>query len=626
LEGWKTGHLPTFQSSSLPKGYPKLLSSYKNNFIEQGGFFMEALYQPAQASLEATMLAALSPEVPWALIERFTTLVRESGSEDERIGAQYISDCLSEFGVPHQVHRPELFLSVPVSASLEVGGKTLRAKTPSCSSSTGPAGVTGEVVYLKRKASKGVGDFFEFATEGSTDVRGKLVLVDGMSVPKAVWALKQRGALGQIYINPGVDIHWGTCTTIWGAPDLDSDPRQPNTPVINLNRPDGDALIEQVLAGKVEATIRTELNEGWFECPVIVADIEGQVEPERFMLVHGHLDSWDVGIGDNAVGDATLLELARLFHQHRAQLARSLKIAWWTGHSTGRYAASTWFADTFGLELARNCIAQVNIDSPGCRWATEYYDISWMTETEDFCIQAIKDVTGKKAEGERPHQAGDYSFNNIGISGFFMLLSTMPKTLIEEKGYYPVGGCGANIAWHTENDTLEIADRHNLMRDLRVYVATLQRVLNNPIHPFDFRKLAAEFRVTLDRYSDGIQDSVDFSAAYQALAALESELDNLYQLISSLAGKSVEEPAVRAINDAILELGRILIPINYTRNGRFRNEPAVPVPPLPDIAPAQEIKEAEGHRQHVLRTHVTRGLNRVAWAFESAAKAARAAQ
>ena len=79
------------------------------------------------------------------------------------------------------------------------------------------------------------------------------------------------------------------------------------------------------------------------------------------------------------------------------------------------------------------------------------------------------------------------------------------------------------------------------------------------------------------------------------------------------------------VNDAILELGRILIPINYTRHGRFRNEPATPIPPLPDIAPAQNIKDAEGHQWHVLRTHVGRGLNRVAWAFESAANVARAA-
>ena len=481
---------------------------------------MEALYKPAKASLEETILGELSSDAPWALIERFTTLVRESGSEDERIAAQYISERLSEFGVPHNVYTPELFLSVPISASVEINGKSLRAKAPSCSASTGPAGISGEVVYLKRQASQNVGDFFDFTADDATDVRGKIVLLDGMSVPKAVWELKQRGAIGQIYINPGVDIHWGTCTTVWGAPDLDSDPRQPKTPVANINRPDGDALIKQLQAGaKIEATIHTQLKEGWFECPVIVADIEGQVEPERFLLVHGHLDSWDVGIGDNAVGDGTLLELARVFHNNRDQLTRSLKVAWWTGHSTGRYGASTWFADTFGLDLARNCIAQVDIDSPGCRWATEYYDISWMTETEDFCVQAIKDVTGQTAKGERPHQAGDYSFNNIGLSGFFMLLSTMPADMRQEKGYYAVGGCGANIAWHTENDTLEIADRDNLMRDLRVYVATLQRVLNNPIHPFDFRKLAAEFQDTLDRYAEGAGDAVDFSAAYQALEA-----------------------------------------------------------------------------------------------------------
>lgn len=588
---------------------------------------MKSLYQPTKAALEETILQELSIDAPWALIERFTTLVRESGSEDERIGAKYISDQLSEFGVPHTVHTPELFLSVPVSASLELNGETIRAKAPAGSASTGSAGVTGEVVYLKQQASTGARDVFDFTAESGIDVRGKIVLLDGMGGPKGVWELKQRGAIGQVYINPGVDIHWGTCTTVWGAPDLDSDPRQPKTPAINISRPDGDALIKRLQDGeKIEATIRTDMKEGWFECPVIVADIEGQVEPERFLLVHGHLDSWDVGIGDNAVGNGTLLELARVFYKNRNQLTRSLKIAWWTGHSTGRYGGSTWFADTFGLELARNCIAQVNIDSPGCRWATEYYDISWMTETEDFCVQAIKDVTGQDAIGERPHQAGDYSFNNIGLSGFFMLLSTMPKDMLAEKGYYPVGGCGANIAWHTENDTIEIADRDNLLRDLRVYVATLQRVLNNPVHPFNFRKLAAEFRDTLDRYSAAASDIVDFSAAYQALDLLQSELKGLYEKASSLQGKPVNDPAVRAVNDAILELGRILIPINYTRNGRFRNEPAVSIPPLPDIAPAQELKDAEGHHKQVLHTHVIRGLNRVAWAFESAAKIARAAQ
>ncbi len=85
------------------------------------------------------------------------------------------------------------------------------------------------------------------------------------------------------------------------------------------------------------------------------------------------------------------------------------------------------------------------------------------------------------------------------------------------------------------------------------------------------------------------------------------------------------DPNVRAYNDAILELGRILIPINYTRQGRFRTEPAVRIPPLPDLEPATRLSDASGHQRHVIRTHLVRGVNRVTWAFESAAKAAQRA-
>jgi N-acetylated-alpha-linked acidic dipeptidase len=585
---------------------------------------MVALYNPTKASVEETLLNELSPDVPWALIERFTTLVRESGSDDEKEAAQYIVDQLKALGVPHEVYNPDLFLSVPVKSSLVVNGKTIRAKSPSFSISTGPEGVTGEVIYLPSTSSAAL-DLLDVAPVSDVDVAGKIVLLEGFGGPPPVRAFEQKGAIGQIYINPGVDIHWGICTTIWGAPDLDNFHRQPKTPVVSISNPDGQALIEQLKNGPVTVTLHTELKEGWMPCPVIVADIKGTEEPERFVLVHGHYDSWDVGIGDNAVGDATLLELARIFNLHKDKLARSVKIAWWPGHSTGRYAGSTWFADYFGLELARNCIAQVDIDSPGCRWATEYYEVSWMKETEEFCKQAIKDVTGLDSEGERPHQAGDYSFNNIGISGFFMLLSEMPRELRKEKGYYPVGGCGMNIAWHTENDQLEIADKDNLMRDLRVYVATLQRVLNNPLHPFDFRLLGAEFQETLTSYADAAGADANFQPAFDALSELQVALEALYSKSSQLINKPVTDPAVRAYNDAILELGRELIQINFTRQGAFRTEPAVKIPPLPDLAPAKQLAESSGHMRNVIRTHLLRGVNRVAWSFENATKIAQRA-
>ena len=115
-----------------------------------------------------------------------------------------------------------------------------------------------------------------------------------------------------------------------------------------------------------------------------------------------------------------------------------------------------------------------------------------------------------------------------------MLLSSMPLAKAQAMGYYPVGGCGANIAWHTENDTLEIADQDNLMRDLRVYATALQRLLNNPLHPYDFRDLTAEFKDTLDKYGASAGDDADFSPAYAALADLNAALAGLYAQIGQL--------------------------------------------------------------------------------------------
>ena len=82
---------------------------------------------------------------------------------------------------------------------------------------------------------------------------------------------------------------------------------------------------------------------------------------------------------------------------------------------------------------------------------------------------------------------------------------------------------------------------------------------------------------------------------------------------------------MRAYNDALLAMGRELVLINYTRQGRFRNEPAVRVPELPDLAAALDLEGADFHMRRVTRTHLLRGVNRVAWAFETSANIARAA-
>ena len=419
------------------------------------------------------------------------------------------------------------------------------------------------------------------------------------------------GAVGVIAVNPGADAHWGICTSIWGTPDLDDLPRKPTIPVAAVNNPDGQKLIALAEQGG-RASIVTQMEEGWYPSNLPVVDIPGTEQPEKFVLLHGHYDSWDVGVGDNATGDATLLEIARVLWAHRDKLKRSVRIAWWPGHSTGRYAGSTWFADAFAIDLEENCLAQVNCDSPGCRWATLFKDISWMSETEDFVQSVIRDVTGLDSQGERPHRAGDYAFNNIGISSFFMLSSTMPDELREEKGYYAVGGCGGNIAWHTEHDTLEIGDRDILERDIKVYLAAVMGVANADILPFDWRATTREFSATLAGYQEAAGDRFDLSPSVAAVDELSASLEEFYAEIAEGA-----VPA-EAANEVIVGLARILVPLNFTREARFRHDPALPVPALPTLSTATELDGFDAETIGFAKTQLMRGQNRVVSALRDA--------
>ncbi|MDX1394937.1 MAG: M28 family peptidase [Gemmatimonadota bacterium] len=569
---------------------------------------MRFLREPSD--LETSLLPKVGFDEGWMLLERFSTLVRESGSEDEHAAAQYIASRLSELDIPHDVYEPELYLSLPRESWVETGGERLRAKPPSFASPTESGGLEGRLVYVPSAKATGQRDLFASRPEIDVDdLKGAIVLTDGYAMPASVARFEAAGAAGQIYVNPGQNIHWGICTSIWGTPTTRDLDRKPRTPVVAVNNPDGERLRTLAEGGDAVVRLHVALEEGWYPCRLPVARIEG--DRDEFVLVHGHYDSWDVGIGDNAVGDATLLELARIFG-HGRRPARSLWIAWWPGHSTGRYGGSTWFADEFALELRKRCVGAINIDSPGCWHATEYDDVMWMAEAGPLCESAIEDVTGKPARRLRPLRAGDYSFNQIGLTSFYMLLSNIPLEEREELGFYPTGGCGGNIAWHTEDDLMDVAERDNLERDLRVYVASIARLLDARVLPYDFRETADELAGELDRYELAAEGLVDLSAPRDELGRLQSALAYLYDWLDA-NDADVEE--ADALNALFLELGRILVPLGYAEGGPFDHDPALPRAPIPRLARVSElsaVSEKDPALLPFLRTELRRSINHVA--------------
>ena len=569
---------------------------------------------PISAS-ERRFIDEVSLALPWGLVEQFSTLPRWR-PEDVNRGADVLAAKLRGIGVPVEVHEPDICLSVPLSASVTAGNVTYRAKPPSSSLSV-PDGCSGKLVALQanpralRSYNRDIATLFGGSIKSVAEVKrlvgGTIVVMLGFGNPALASLIEEWGGAGLIAVNPGVDIHWGTCTTIWGSPDLQDSARKPRIPVVAVSNPDGQKLLALAAEGR-EATIRTDLLEGWFMQKVPVVTIPGAEDPEKFVLVHGHYDSWDVGVGDNATGDATLLELARVLWMHRDGLRRSVKLAWWPGHSTGRYAGSTWFADAFAMDLDRNCLAQINCDSPGCRWATSYHDTRSFSECAALAAQAIRDIVpNAEIATHRPPQAGDYSFNNIGLPSFFMLSSTMPNALREAKGYYDVSGCGGNIAWHTENDTLEIADRDILLTDMKIYLLSALRIANADVLPFDWAATCDEFLSTIAGYEKASQGMADLAPARDATEALKVALANLNAA-----------PVARR-NAVLMELARILVPVNYTREPRFRHDPAYTVPRLPTLAVAAELPQfVETHERRCATVELVRGQNRFVSAMEQA--------
>lgn len=565
---------------------------------------------------EQRFLDAVTLDAPWDLVTTFAGMHRWR-PDDVNIAADVIVDRLRRHGIPVEVHQPEICLSVPHDASVTAGGVTYRAKPPS-SSFPVPEGRTAKLVKLNanpkalRSYSRDIALLFGGSIKSVEEVKqkiaGRIVVMQGFGNPALTSLIEEWGGVGLIAVNPGIDIHWGTCTTIWGSPDLHDLPRKPKIPVVAVNNPDGMALMALAEAGG-EATIRTVMEEGWFPQSIPVVSIPGTEDAEKFVLLHGHYDSWEVGVGDNATGDATMLEIARVLWANRASLKRSVKIAWWPGHSTGRYAGSTWFTDAFAQELDEHCLAQINCDSPGCRWATSYHQTRAFTESAALAAGVIRDILPEaEIRTIRPPQAGDYSFNNIGLPSFFMLSSTMPEALRREKNYYDVSGCGANIAWHTENDTLEIADPDVLLVDMKIYLLSVIRIANAALLPFDWTATCDEFAATIDGYEAASKGKADLSPARAAVAAFRN----------ALAGLGTAPTAAR--NAAVHDLSRILVPINYTREPRFAHDPAFTVPPLPCLAIAAELPQLDEALRRSGAVELMRGQNRFVAAMRAATK------
>ncbi len=340
--------------------------------------------------IEEKLLAEVSPEVLERHAKEIIKHIRPSGSQGEFAAIDYVVRTLRSEAIPVEVYEFPAYVSDPVRASLRLDEEQVvyRALTQAFSPSTAPNGLTGELVDCGKGSSK---DYRE------ADVEGKIALVDGGARPEEVKAAEEAGARGAVFISRSERINEMTVSPVWGTPTHKDFKELPAMPSVAVNDETGANLRRRLASGPVTVRIETEVATGWKTLRVTVATIRSTKDPEAFVLVGGHMDAWHHGATDEGSANAAMVEMARIFYRHRDELERGLKVAWWTGHSNGRYAGSTWFADRFWTELREDALAYMNIDVIG-QVGAKIYSAACTPGLDRLAKSVMKDVVGVEGE------------------------------------------------------------------------------------------------------------------------------------------------------------------------------------------------------------------------------------
>ena len=544
------------------------------------------------------LCGTLSADAMMGDLAEFAKRVKLSGTAEELESFEFIQARMKAMGFSTKLLSHDAYISLPGAASLGVGNEQIGCITHSFSKPSAPGGTRGKLVYLPQG--------------GTADVAGKIVVFDGIANPAASLRATQAGAIGQIHVSPHEHKHEMCISPVWGSPTPETAARLPQTVVVSVTLADGTRLKQRLANGEVlEANIQAEVDTGWRKTPILVAEIAGP--DDKFVMFSGHHDTWHLGVMDNGSANATMMDVARVVAARRGEWRRGLRLCFWSGHSYGRYSGSTWYADTHWDELNRNCVAHVNIDSTGAKGATVLADALTSSELRALGREAIAEQGGQDIDGRRMSRAGDQSFWGVGIPSMFMGMGEQPAgesldvTASVLGGHSGRKGAGFGWWWHTPDDTLDKIDPVLLIRDAKIYVHTVWRLLTDAVLPLDYAAWAQDFLAELDRLKPGSFD----------ISPLRERATRLRDAAATLTG----DPA--AVNQALMQVSRALVPIDYTSGDRFAPDPALgqsAYPPL-DAIRALSGLEADSDAEKFTTVAALRARNRIAHALDAAISA-----
>src|SRR5215211_4489335 len=228
------------------------------------------------SNTEKEIVESVSPERLMTDTEAIARWVRLSGTEEERESFDYVEGVLLDLGLRTTRHAGWAYISLPEGAELSVEGVAVPAITHSMVPQTPEGGLELPLVYVG---------------EGTPDDY----------------------------------VHEMIVSTVWGSPTPETRDELPRIPVASVNAAGGEVL-RGALGENGFPTLRllTRVSTRWAEIPTLTAQVDGAEEPEGFVLLSGHIDSWHHGAMDNGSANALMLETLRVLLPYREDFRRSL--------------------------------------------------------------------------------------------------------------------------------------------------------------------------------------------------------------------------------------------------------------------------------------------------------------
>uniref|UniRef100_A0A671FR77 N-acetylated-alpha-linked acidic dipeptidase 2 n=1 Tax=Rhinolophus ferrumequinum TaxID=59479 RepID=A0A671FR77_RHIFE len=394
------------------------LASFLAGFMV--GWFLKPLKERTTSlryhqSLRWNLVSEMKAENVKSFLRSFTKLPHLAGTEQNLLLAKKIQTQWKKFGLDSAklVHYDVLlsypnetnanYISVMDERGIEIfktsnlellpdGYENVTDIVPPYNAFSAQGTPEGDLVYVNYARTE---DFFKLERELGINCTGKIVIARygkifrGNKVKNAVSA----GAIGIIFYSDPAD---------YSAPEVQPYPKGWNLPgtaaqrgnVLNLNGA-GDPLTPGYPAKEYTFRLNVEEGVGMPKIPVhpigyndaeillrrvkmhvhntnkitriynVIGTIRGSVEPDRYVILGGHRDSWVFGGIDPTTGAAVLQEIVQSFGKLMSRgwrPRRTIIFASWDAEEFGLLGSTEW-AEENAKSLQERSIAYINSDS-----------------------------------------------------------------------------------------------------------------------------------------------------------------------------------------------------------------------------------------------------------------------